>query len=112
MDLSKNKISKLPSSETSESETVSLNEDFWDCPNLKMLKLSRNLLTDIPKDIQGAKGLQKLCLDGNRLTSFETVWSCPLVNMSASCDVTPLHHLLTYTQLLLKYLSFFKVDYY
>ncbi|XP_066918410.1 leucine-rich repeat serine/threonine-protein kinase 1-like isoform X2 [Clytia hemisphaerica] len=84
MDFSKNKLLTLPSFSKDQSGTVSPNECFWDCRNLKVLKLSRNLLTDLPKAIHGAKGLEKLSLDENQFTSFETVWSCPLVELDIS----------------------------
>lgn len=79
LDVSKNKIKTLPSCGTTNKKADSLNENIWNCPNLKILKLSKNMLKSLPDDIQGAKGLEKLFLDDNHLSSFEIIWNCPLV---------------------------------
>lgn len=53
--------------------------DTWRCPALKVLKLSNNILTCLPRGIQSATGLVKLFVNNNKLKDFPMPWKCPLV---------------------------------
>lgn len=82
LDVSKNRIKLLPTfAENAErsSGTVNPTEVFWECSSLKLLKCSKNIIAELPREIHGAINLEKLYLDYNNLTEFNIVWKCPLV---------------------------------
>ena len=81
VDLSQNNLRELPPDETVDIDISVQPEDMqWNCPSLRILKLSDNHLRKLPLAICGATKLEKLNLSNNELSSFIDPWNCPMVS--------------------------------
>lgn len=77
IDVSQNQLQTLPCEKIHEDGSIIQ----WDCPSLKHLKCSFNVLGTLPRAIEGATGLEKLICNNNMIRVFDVTWKCPLVSI-------------------------------
>ena len=70
INISENQIRELPSLSILQSSTESSNINDWACPNLKVLQISSNLITQIPESVWNIPSLYQLISSNNSLENY------------------------------------------